>query len=356
MQAQITKKIDFSGQNLYIGLDVHKKSWHVTVLSEQICLQNISQPPSVEALYIYLTSRYPGAKYYSAYEAGFCGFNHHRNLIKHGISNIVINPADIPRSNKDSHYKTDKNDSRRIAESLRGGFLKGIHVFNPKQEEFRSLFRSRLALAKDIRTTKGRIKSFFAYRTIEVPEAFIKNPKSKQYITWLEQLKFSDSNATYHLRQLISRLKFLHEQRRLLEQELRNNARQIDRELYNLLLSVPGIGQITAIGIMAEIGDINRFVHFKNFASYVGLIPRIKQSGETERIGSITYRHNNYLRPLIVEASWQAIRADVAMLAYFQEACKKSNSKKALIKVARKLLSKIYFVMRNRKKYERGIA
>lgn len=355
MQTQITKKIDFSGQNLYIGLDVHKKSWYVTVLSEQICLQNISQPPSVESLFIYLTSRYPGANYFSAYEAGFCGYSYHRSLIEHGISNIVINPADIPRSNKDSHIKTDKNDSRIIAEALRGGFLKGIYIFNPKQEEFRSLFRSRLALAKDIRKTKGRIKSFLAYRTIEVPETFKNNPKSKQYITWLEHLKFADSNAAYQLTQLLSRLKFLSEQRRSLEQELRNNARQIDRGLYKLLLSVPGIGQITAVAIMAEIGDINRFLHFKKFASYVGLIPRLKQSGETERAGAITYRNNSYLRPLIVEAAWQAIRADSAMLAFFQETCKKSNSKKAIVKVARKLLSKIYFVMRNRKIYERGI-
>jgi transposase len=356
MQTQIKKKIDFSEQNLYIGLDVHKKSWYVTVLSEQICLQNISQPPSVETLYIYLTSHYPGATYYSAYEAGFCGYNHRRNLLEHGINNIVINPADIPRSNKDSHHKTDKSDSRIIAEALRGGLLNGIHIFNPKEEEFRSLFRSRLALAKDIRRTKNRIKSFLAYRTIEIPKVFINNPKSKQYIKWLEHLNFSDKNAKFHLSQLIERLLFLKEQRRILEQELRNNARQTDREMFNLLLSIPGIGQITAVGLMAEIGNIIRFKHIKQFASYVGLIPRIKQSGETERTGSITYRHNNYLRPLIVEASWQAIRADPAVLHYFQEACKKSNSKKALIKVARKLLSKIFFVMRNKIKYERGIA
>ena len=124
MQAKFKKKIDFSGQNLYIGLDVHKKSWYITVLSEQICLQNISQPPSVESLFIYLTSRYPGANYYSAYEAGFCGYSYHRNLIKHGIRNIFINPADIPRSNKDSHYKTDKNAPRVRNSSFYYGFQK----------------------------------------------------------------------------------------------------------------------------------------------------------------------------------------------------------------------------------------
>jgi transposase len=106
---------------------------------------------------------------------------------------------------------------------------------------------------------------------------------------------------------------------------------------------------------MAEIGDINRFPHIKNFASYIGLIPRISQSGQKENTGAITYRHNAYLRPLIVEASWQAVRSDPAMLAYYKGACLRSNSKKAIIKVAHKLLSKIMHVMRCRENYIKSI-
>lgn len=355
MQTQVSKKIDFSGKNLYIGLDVHKLSWHVTIFSQEMSLKAFTQPPSPKSLHSFLSTNYPNANYYSAYEAGFCGYSHHRDLNKLGITNIVVNAADVPKSNKDSHQKTDKSDSRLIAEALRGNLLKAIYVFDPDSEEFRGMFRSRLALAKDIRRTKVRIKSFLLYRSIDIPGEYAKNPRVLAYIKWLTEIEFQDSKAKIQLMQLVDRLLFLKEQRRKIEQHLKDNARIRDRELFNLLQSIPGVGPITAIALMAEIGNIGRFKNIKHFASYVGLIPRIKQSGESERTGDITYRHNSYLRPLLVEGAWQAVRADPAMLQYYQDNCLNGNAKKAIIKVARKLLSKIMFVMRNRIKYERGI-
>ena len=355
MQTQVSKKINFSGKNLYIGLDVHKKSWQVTILSQEMSLKTFNQPPSPDVLYNFLTTHYPNAKYYSAYEAGFCGYSHHRKLKELGVHNIVINAADVPKSNKDSHRKTDKSDSRIIAEALRANQLKAIFVFDPDSEEFRGLFRSRLTLAKDIRRNKVRIKSFLLYRNIEIPAEFANKPRNLAYINWLKQIPFKDQKVRIQLDLLIDRLLFVKEQRRQLEQHLRDTARIRDREMFNLLQSVPGIGPITAIGLMAEIGDISRFKNIKQFASYVGLIPRVKQSGETEKVGRITYRHNSYLRPLLIEAAWQSVRADPAKLQYYQDRCLKANAKKAIIKVSRKLLSKIMFVMRNRIKYERGI-
>ena len=213
------------------------------------------------------------------------------------------------------------------------------------------MFRSRLTLAKDIRRNKVRIKSFLLYRSIDIPHEFTVQTRSRAYIGWLQELKFRDTKARIQLDLLIDRLLFLKEQRRQLEQQLRDTARIRDHEMFNLLQT----GPITAIGLMAEIGDISRFKNIKQFASYIGLIPRIKQSGETEIIGNITYRNNSYLRPLLIEAAWQSVRADPAMLQYYQDSCLKGNAKKAIIKVARKLLSKIMFVMRNRIKYERGI-
>jgi transposase len=314
-----------------------------------------NQPPYPDALYSFLSSNYTKANYFSAYEAGFCGYSHHRELNQLGIKNIVVNAADVPKSNKDSHRKTDKSDSRIIAESLRAKQLRSIYVFDPDSEEFRGMFRSRLTLAKDIRRNKVRIKSFLLYRNIEIPSEFANKPINLAYEKWLKQIQFKDQKAKIQLDLLIDRLLFLKAQRRQLEQHLKDTARLRDREIFNLLQSVPGIGPITSVGIMAEIGNIDRFKNIKQFASYVGLIPRIKQSGEIERIGSITYRHNSYLRPLLVEAAWQAVRADPAMLKYYQDNCLKGNAKKAIVKVARKLLSKIMFVMQNRIKYERGI-
>ena len=73
MQTQVTKKIDFSGKELFIGLDVHKKRWSVTILVEGMEHRTFTQPPDPRALYNYLQRMFPGGSYYSAYEAGFCG-------------------------------------------------------------------------------------------------------------------------------------------------------------------------------------------------------------------------------------------------------------------------------------------
>jgi transposase len=101
MQTQVTKKIDFSGKDLFIGLDVHKKSWSVTILVEGMEHKTFTQPPDPQVLYDYLQKMFPGGTYYSAYEAGFCGYGIHRELNAFGIKNIVINAADIPSSQKD---------------------------------------------------------------------------------------------------------------------------------------------------------------------------------------------------------------------------------------------------------------
>jgi transposase len=356
MQPKITKKIDFSNQNFYIGLDVHKKSWHVTILTDGLELRSFTQPPSVQALADFLTSNYPGGKFFSAYEAGFCGYNAHRNLIGCGIQNMVVNPADIPRMNKELVYQTDKSDSRSIARGLRSNQLQGIYVFNPDDEEFRALFRHRLCIAKDIRKACNRIKSFLFYRSINLPPEFDNANWSNQFLEWLDILPLESPDARFVLNQLTENFRFFYKKKLASEAELRMKAKEKDAQLFHLLKTIPGIGPITAIALMAEIGNINRFAHIKQFASYVGLIPRISQSGEKENIGAITYRHNGYLRPLIVEASWQAVRLDPVMLAYYKKNCLKANSKKAIIKVARKLLSKIMFVMKNRIEYQKNKA
>lgn len=352
MQTQVIKKADFSNQNFYIGLDVHKKSWSVTVLTDGLELKTFSQPPSAKALANFLHENYPGAGFFSAYEAGFCGYAPHRQLISYGVKNIVVNPADIPRKNKELVYQTDKSDSRSIARALRDKQLSCIYILSPPDEEFRSLFRYRLTIAKDIRKACNRIKGFLFYRSIALPPEFDNPNWSNKFLAWLENLPFESLSPRKILDHLVENYKYFYKMKLAIEGELRSKAKEKDPVLYKLLNTIPGIGPITAIGLMAEIVDINRFAHIKQFASYLGLVPKISQSGEKENIGRITYRQNAYLRPLLVEAAWQAVRADPVMLAYYKKSCARANSKKAIIKVARKLLSKIMFVMKNRKEYE----
>ena len=102
-------ELNFEGQNIYAGIDVHLKSWTVTVLTEYITHKTFTQPPSAQILFNYLHENFPGATHYSAYEAGFSGYWTHYQLLSLGINNIVVNPANIPTTQKELFQKSDSS-------------------------------------------------------------------------------------------------------------------------------------------------------------------------------------------------------------------------------------------------------
>ncbi len=136
-------KLDFRGQHIYVGMDVHKKSWSVSIHTEQFEHKTFTQPPEVEKLTHYLQRTFPGATYHTVYEAGFSGFWLHDQLKEKGIDCMVVNPADVPTKNKERAGKTDRIDCRKLARGLRNGEIKGIYVPSRVKVEDRSLVRTR---------------------------------------------------------------------------------------------------------------------------------------------------------------------------------------------------------------------
>ncbi|GHS94659.1 hypothetical protein FACS1894207_3260 [Bacteroidia bacterium] len=134
-------------------------------MSEHLEHKTFSQKPEVGDLANYLKQNFPGANYYSAYEAGFSGFWAHRDLEKLQIHNIVVNAADIPTTQKEKAQKTDKRDSRKIARSLRAGELEAIYVPGEKAQADRTLIRTRTSVRKDLAREKNRVKSLLNFET-----------------------------------------------------------------------------------------------------------------------------------------------------------------------------------------------
>lgn len=163
--------LNFEGQNIYVGIDVHLKSWTVSILSDHLHHKTFVQPPSPEALSSYLHAHFPNGNYLSPYEAGFSGFWAHYKLVEMGIQNIVVNPADVSTSQKERLQKTDAVDSRKIARSLRSNELTAIHVPCRETLEVRTLLRSRGALVRDLARMKQRVKAFLYYYGIDYREA-----------------------------------------------------------------------------------------------------------------------------------------------------------------------------------------
>ena len=344
-----SNKLDFSGQHIYVGMDVHKKSWSVSIQTEQFEHKTFTQPPEVEKLTHYLQRTFPGATYHTVYEAGFSGFWLHDQLREEGIDCMVVNPADVPTKNKERAGKTDRVDCRKLARGLRNGEIKGIYVPSRVKVEDRSLVRTRQSMVRKQTRCKNQITSILFFYGIVIPE---ESRWTKRFINWIESIRMERESGNFALQAHLEELKHL---RQIITNLNRTILRLSRAEEYRadvlLLKSVPGISTLTAMILLTELADIFRFPSLDKLASYAGLVPNIKSSGETEYSTGITFRRNAALRGLLIESSWVAVRKDPALIMAFNKLSMRMKKTQAIVHIARKLLNRIRFVLKNRQKY-----
>jgi transposase len=328
---------------LFIGMDVHKKSWTVHFKTDLFDYKTVTIPADANCLHDYVQKHFSAHEVTCCYEAGCCGYWIARSLHQFNWKVLVVNPADVPRTNKQDWQKTDKIDCRHLCEQLLKNNVHSIHIPTEEQEQLRSLFRRRNHLVKQLRTTKNQIKSQLLYYGIKLPAEFDNPNWSHQMKTWLGNIKWKFTSAAQTMQSRLKQLDFLWYEELHISNELRAYCRKHYKKDYYLLKSVPGIGGITAAGILAELGDIRRF-NLKELASIIGFVPGIYQSSDNKICLGLSKRSNRYLRSLLIEATWMAVRTDMALQAYYRKhAAREPN--KAIIKVAHKLLNRIRAVI-----------
>jgi transposase len=354
MQTQ-SNKLNFSGANVYTGIDTHKNSWKVTVWVDDVFHKTFVQDPVPETLNHYLQKNFPGANYHTVYEASYCGFWIHERFKQLGLNSIVVNPADVPTTDKERKQKEDKRDSRKLAMGLKNGELKPIYIPTRKTQEDRTLVRFRGTLVRDLTRLKNRVKSLLFFYGIPIlPEHESGSGQwSKRYLEWLKNIELSEDTGRTALDLMIEQ----GEQTRKRVYQATISIKKLSqtpayKESVELLRSVPGIGLLSAMILLTEIENIQRFTNIDGFCSFVGLIPSSSSTGDKERTGDITSRKNDVLRGVIMECAWSAIRKDPALLKCYLELCKRMKANRAAIRIAKKLLSRIRFVLISRKKYE----
>jgi transposase len=352
----LTQSINFSGKTINVGMDVHKKNWNITLYYEQQYLKKFQQPANPNILIQHLKENYPGANFKLAYESGFCGFWIQRSLASAGFECIVVNAADVPQTDKDFRRKNDITDSYRIGRALSCGMLKPIYIPDPKIECDRALVRYRHRLNKDLRRSKVRIRSLLNHFGISVPDRFNNSRWTNPFIGWLKELKIEESSLRITLNRMVEQVEIL---RQKILEVTRDIRKMINSDSYShqakLLMSTPGIGLLTAISFLTEIGSIKRFGSFYQLNSFIGFCPTEFSSGEKEQIGSITPRHHPLLRSLLIESAWTAVRLDPALTLAFNEYTKRMTAKRAIIRIARKLLHRIYCLLNKEQLYVKGV-
>ena len=348
--------LDFSGQSVYVGVDVGRKSWSVSIYTEQFEHKTFVQSPDAEALVGYLHKHFPGACCTCVYEAGYCGFWPQRALSAAGVDCIVVHPCDVPTTDKERKNRTDRVDARKLARSLRNSELEAIYVPSQAAQEDRSLVRGRQQLVKKLTRCKNQVKALLACYGFTPPADVDGTHWSRKWLQYLQELRFERPSGRRTLELLLEEFFFLRDQIADVTRQIRALSTEDPyKELVELLRTVPGISLLSAMILLTELIDLERFGGFDHLASYVGLKPGENSSGDKETVTGLTHRRNPRLRALLIECSWVAVRKDPALTLAFSELTKRMSKPEAIIRIARKLLSRIRYVLKHREPYVTGV-
>jgi transposase len=264
---------------------------------------------------------------------------------------MVVNPCDVPRSDKQFYQKTDKLDCRNLCKQLQQDQLHGIYIPPEAQEQLRSLLRQRNQVVKQLRKAKTHIKSLLLFHGITVPEQYDNPNWSKEFLQWLTNIQWTHSTGTVCLQSKLRIFALLNKEYLQTSNELRAYCRRYHKKDYYLLKSIPGIGGLLATAILAELGDIRRFTNESQFSNCIGLVPGIHQSSETDSTRGITPRCKSLLRSYLIESAWVAIRIDPEIQTYYRKHAGK-NPKNVIVKVAHKMCRRILSVIKNETPYQ----
>lgn len=351
---ETNKLFDFTGQDIYIGIDTHNNNWRTSIFTKDFEHKTFTQDPEPDLLANYLHRNFPGANYHAVYEAGYCGFWIHDALKARGIDCIVINPADVPTKDKERKRKNNRIDARKLARSLKNGDLEPIYVPARDALEDRSLVRSRRTAVKDQTRYKNRLKALIRFYGITIPAQFQRRNWSGAFIKWLEHVSFHRPTGKQAIQSYIDELKRFRQQVAHLNRAIRKLAQEDRyRDQVNYLKTIPGIGTITAMILLTELVDMDRFKTADQLASYIGLIPGEHSSGndDDENFTDITPRSHHYLRSILIECAWVAVRKDPALALCYYQLVRRMVGQKAIIRIARKLLNRIRYVLKNHREY-----
>lgn len=327
---------NYTGKKVYIGIDVHKKTYSVTA----VCEGQVAKKDTMAADPIYLINYcqkyFPKAQIESAYETGFCGFYLHRSLEKVGIKNIVVHAAGIEIAVGDK-VKTDKKDSLKLATHLSVGRLKGINVPSKEREDFRALTRTRETFVTHRRRFACQLKAvLFQQGLIAFDD---KRVASEKWIKSLSVLPMS-SEIRYVVDQYANMWLQLTLKIKEIEQQMALQAMQ-DESLEVIYRSVPGIGPTSARVLANELGNTLQFNNERQLFNYVGLTPSEHSSGEHIRQGHITRQGKGIVRKILVQAAWKAITIDPSLQAIYNRISQKAGGKRAIVGIARRLIGRI---------------
>jgi transposase len=283
------------------------------------------------------------------YEASGQGYGLYDLLTVHGIECHVLSPTHLPKTSKGKRNKTDAKDAQMLFEQARSHVLAGNPlpiVWTPPQSlrDDRELVRARLETAEACTRVKLQVFSLLKRYGVALPDWFRTSRSwTRRFVRWLkeEQAPRLAEVVRPVLSVLVDRFEQLRNQLTELDRQLQKLAHTVRyHAAVNRLRELPGVGLLTALCFLTEVGDLTRFCNRRQVAAYLGLCPSSFESGEAnDRKGHITRQGPSRVRKMLCQAAWAAIRTDQATRDRWERIKRGSScrGKKATVAVMRTL-------------------
>lgn len=333
----------------FVGVDVHKHSYHVSLWSEEHGLLGSWVQPPNPALLISKLEPFRANVTRVVYEAGPTGFALVRALRTKDFPADVIAPSKM-LSVPGPDAKSDRLDSQRLAMYAAKDLLTAVHVPTEEQEGDRQLVRLREQMTRKSRSIQQQIKSFLLMHGIHEPTGLANWTKgaiiSLREIRLSMQLRFCLDVMLDELDHVKNQLVKIRKQIRLLAKEERH------QKTLNLLQTVPGVGLITSVVFRTELVTPERFTDGGQVSRMLGLAPGVRESGDTRKEGNILRSGNSRLRSALVEAAWRWVAGDlIAAKTYHRLVANTGSAKKAIVAMARRLGIVLWKISIQQRKY-----
>ncbi len=330
-------KYDYTGKEVYMGIDVHKKTYACVSICEGSIIKKDTMAAKPQVLITYIKNHFSNAIITTAYEAGFSGFYLHRQLINAGIKNYVVHPGSIEVASRDK-VKTDKRDAKKMAIQLAAGRLSGIYVPSLEQEAKRSVSRLRDNIVKFRHQVGQKIKSLlFTQGLINGDDnTILSKTWLTKKVTEVQNLNFP-TGYYYTIKRYSELWLRFTDDLKIIKSDLLEMQSKQEKMLLSIYKSAPGVGDISALKLKDELGDMSQFANEKKLFSYLGFTPIEHSSGEHIRQGHMSRQGRSLLRHIFVESAWVAIKKDQKLMEIYNRIAKTRGGKRAIVGVARRL-------------------
>jgi len=349
MEKHIMVGCDLHKDNMLIKVAVglekaEKKTYWNTEGSRNAMIEHLKKRSEAEG----------GARVIFAYEASFLGFGLCDDLTDEGIDCYVLAPTKIARSVKHRRRKTDERDAERILEIVRGHVLAGgelpaIWIPDKQTRRDRELVRMRLTVGEKLATTKTQIDVLLKRNRLEKPTSAGQN-WTRKHQEWLNKAIGAELEPSFGIRLAVESLL---RHKKMLEEEIsrldKHIAELAQDKRYNEpvqeLTKLKGVGLITAMVFLTEMGDLSRFDNRRQVGSFLGLVPSSYESGESDdRKGHITHQGPARVRKVLCQASWAITRTNAAEGAVYNRIIGRNphHKKIALVAIMRRLAVRMW--------------